>query len=70
MITYRNNLPAAVGLLAIFALSSCTSPQKLLESGNYDQAVYLAVKRLSGKKNKKDKYVLALEEAFEKANER
>lgn len=70
MITCKNNLLGTAALSLLFVLSSCTSPQALLESGDYDQAVYLAVKRLSGKKNKKEKYVLALEEAFEKANER
>jgi len=70
MITGKNNLAAIAALLLLFALSSCTSPQKLVESGNYDQAVYAAAKRLSGKKIKKDKFVLALEEAFEKATTR
>ena len=70
MITCKNNLLAPVTFLLLFVLSSCTSPQKLVESGNYDDAVYLAVKRLSGKKNKKEKYVLALEEAFQKATVR
>lgn len=70
MITCNNNLLATAAFSLLFLLSSCTSPQRLVESGNYDQAVYLAAKRLSGKKHKKDKYVLALEEAFEKANQR
>lgn len=70
MITCNNNLLATAAFALLILFSSCTSPQKLVESGNYDQAVYLAVKRLAGKKNKKDKYVLALEEAFHKANER
>ena len=70
MTTYRNNLLAPAAFLLLFILASCASPQHLVESGNYDEAVYLAVKRLSGKKNKKEKYVLALEEAFEKATER
>lgn len=70
MKTFKNNLLPTAALLLAFAFSSCTSPQRLVESGNYDEAVYLAVKRLAGKKNKKDKYVLALEEAFDKANQR
>lgn len=49
--------------------TGCTSPQDLLEKGDYDRAVSLALKKLAGKK-KKAKYVVALEEAFEKANQR
>lgn len=63
----RNNLLAllTIGLMTI----ACTSPQDLLESGNYDDAVQLAVKKLAGKKKKKAKYVQALEAAFAKATE-
>lgn len=43
---------------------------KMVETGNYDQAIELAVKRLAGKKNKKVKYVQALEEAFTKITAR
>jgi hypothetical protein len=50
-------------------LSACASADKMLEKGDYDGLVSLATKKLSGKK-KKDKYVLALEEGFEKINRR
>ncbi len=50
-------------------MSSCASPQKLVEKGDYDRAVQIAVKRLAGKKNKKVKYVRALEDGFAKAQE-
>lgn len=70
MATKRSNLPAAAAMMLLFVFSSCTSPQKLVESGDYDQAIITAAKRLSGKKYKKDKYVLALEEAFDKATKR
>lgn len=46
------------------------SPEKLVERGNYEAAIEVASRRLAGKKNKKTKYVLALEEAFTKANQR
>ena len=46
------------------------SPQKLVETGNYDKALLVSVKKLSGSKKKKAKYVAALEEAFEKATKR
>ena len=55
-------------LLLVFLMNACVSPQKLVEKGNYDEAIKVAVKRLSGKKNKKVKYVQALELAFAKAN--
>ena len=52
--------------LAIFTLvlSSCGSIDKLVESGNYEEAVRLAQNRLTGKQKKNPKYVLALETAF------
>ena len=60
----------ALFTLVSFFLNACVSPQKLVEQGNYDSAIIQSVKKLSGKKNKKVKYVLALEEAFEKATRR
>jgi len=52
--------------LAVFAMvfTSCGSVEKLVESGNYEEAVRLARKRLTGKQKKNPKYVLALETAF------
>lgn len=58
-----------IALLA-FVLGACASPMKMVERGNYDQAIEMAVKRLAGKKNKKVKYVQALEEAFSKITAR
>lgn len=55
--------------MLLVGFSACAGPQKMLERGNYDDAIRLAVKKLSGKK-KKTKYVLALEEAFFRANQR
>ncbi len=57
-------------LLAFCFTSSCTSPQKMLDAGNYDTAIRISAKRLTGKKNKKTKHVLTLQEAFAKATER
>jgi hypothetical protein len=48
------------------AFSSCGSVDKLVESGNYEEAVRVAQNRLSGKQKKNPKYVLALETAFNK----
>ncbi|HKK77737.1 MAG TPA: hypothetical protein VJ953_21845 [Saprospiraceae bacterium] len=58
-------------ILPVFLLlSGCASPEKLVDSGNYDQAIEVAMRRLAGKKKLKEKYVQALEEAFAKANNR
>ena len=51
-------------------LASCTSVNKLVEKGDYDGAVLLAIEKLHGKKNKKTKNVRGLEEAFAKINDR
>ncbi len=56
-------------LLLYSSFYACTSPQALVESGNYDQAIEQSIRKLAGKKNKKVKYVQALEEAFAKITE-
>ena len=61
----RKNHPSLIVALAfLISLASCASPQKLVESGRYGEAINTSVKRLAGKKNKKTKHVIALEEAF------
>ncbi len=57
-------------LLLIMSLFSCRSVQKLVDQGDYDEAIYVAAKRLHGKKNKKTKHVKALEKAFDKVTAR
>ena len=62
-------------LFAVLLLAGCNSVkrnQKLLASGNYDQAIDLAVKKLSKDKNSKKSgdHILLLEEAFKKAKEK
>lgn len=57
-------------LTGFLLLTACASPEKLVETGNYDQAINLAIRKLAGKKNKKVKYVQALEEAFAQVTER
>jgi hypothetical protein len=54
-------------LLAVW-MAACANPAKLVEKGNYEQAIKVSIRKLSGKKNKKLKYVKSLEEAFAKAN--
>ena len=56
-------------MISIAKLSACASADKMLERGDYDGLVNLATKKLSGKK-KKDAYVIALEEGFEKVTRR
>ncbi|MCB0643552.1 MAG: hypothetical protein KDC44_18020, partial [Phaeodactylibacter sp.] len=57
--------PLFAGML-IVNFFACTAPVKLVETGNYDEAIDVAIKRLVGKK-KKPEYVQSLEEAFSKA---
>lgn len=59
-----------LGLLLALSASACKSPQKLAESGDYDQAINLAIDRLAGKKKKDPQHVATLQDAFAKATER
>lgn len=54
----------------IFTLQSCASAEKLVDNGNYDQAIALAQRKLSGKQKKSPKLVRAAEEAFAKVTAR
>ena len=54
-------------LAMVMVLAGCSSTEKMMDNGNYDRVISRAHNKLSGKKHKKDKYVMALEEAFEKA---
>lgn len=55
--------------LTAFFFTACRSPQRLTESGNYDDAIDFCVRKLRGKK-KKTEYVQGLETAFRKAQTR
>ncbi|CAH1000241.1 hypothetical protein LEM8419_01390 [Neolewinella maritima] len=57
----------ALGLLVL--APGCTSVQTLVEFGNYEQAIEVAQRKLTGKQKKNPKYVAALEEAVNRANE-
>lgn len=54
----------------VLLLSSCANLDQLVESGNYDQAIATAQRKLVGKKNKNPQHVQALEQAFQRATER
>lgn len=56
--------------VALMTMQSCASAERLVERGDYDRAIQLAQKRLTGKDRKNPKLVLAAEEAFAKVNAR
>ena len=53
-----------ISLFVVIVLSlsgySCKSVEKLVDQGRYDKALTVAVRKLSGKKNKKTKHVMAM----------
>jgi hypothetical protein len=51
--------------LSLSLFTSCATADKLVERGDYDEAIRLATKKLAGNK-KKEEYVIALERGFEK----
>ena len=55
-------------LMTILLITSCKSIDKMIESGNYDQALRFGVDKLRGEKKKKTKYVKGLEKAYAKLN--
>ena len=57
--------------MSIFIFTtSCSSVRKMVDKGEYDDAISYSVRKLQGKKNKKRKYVEALEKAFAKVTQR
>ncbi len=55
-----------ISMVAFFA--ACTSPQKLYEQGNHDEAISLAVEKLR-KREVKEKHITTLVEAFNYINQ-
>ena len=53
-----------------FLWSGCANVEKMVDRGDYDQVIRLATRKLAGKKNKKEKYIQAAEEAFAKVTKR
>nr|MBS0037226.1 hypothetical protein [Saprospiraceae bacterium] len=51
-------------------LSGCTNYLKMMERGEFDMVFYRSLDKMEGKKNKREKDVLAAEEAFARANAR
>lgn len=60
------NLKLTIGLAAMVFFSACTSLEKMVEQGNYDEAIIKLSRKMSGQKNKKAKDLKVLEKAFEK----
>jgi len=54
----------------LISFLSCTSIEKLVDTGQYDKAIYYATNKLSGAKVNKVEYVKGLETAFKKATEK
>lgn len=54
----------------LMASISCTSVEKLVDTGQYDKAIYFATNKLSGAKVKRVEYVKGLETAFKKATDK
>lgn len=60
---------ALISLVMIVALGGCVNTQKLINSGQYDEAINLTVRKLQKNRNK-EKHILRLEEAFYKVQQR
>lgn len=56
-------------LFSIIFLGSCKSVQTLVDSGQYDEAIHLATRKMRGDKVKKTKHIKSLERAFLRVNE-
>jgi hypothetical protein len=51
-------------MIAMVSMVSCKSIEKMVEKGQYDEAILFAAEKLQGEVDKETKYVKALEEAF------
>lgn len=54
----------------IFLFTSCTSIEKLVDTGQYDKAILFSTQKLSGAKVNKSELVKGLETAFKKATDK
>jgi len=57
-------------LATLIVFVSCRSIEKMVEKGQYDEAIIFATEKLAGKKKKKTKHVKGLEEAFAQITKR
>lgn len=65
-----NTVMTVASISLLVGMLGCTAPTKLVETGDYDEALELAYQRLAGKENKKEEWVRAVEAGFAKANQR
>lgn len=71
MTNLKSNLHMIALLLAPALLTvSCMSPEKLVETGDYDRVIKVSIDKLAGKAKKNPRYVEALAQAFDRANGR
>ena len=68
--TYTTIKSILLYVIIIALIPSCTSVEKLVDNGNYDEAIEIARRKLSGKNKPNPKYVFAVRDALEAANER
>ncbi|MCC6461010.1 MAG: hypothetical protein IT260_11100 [Saprospiraceae bacterium] len=61
---------SALFIVLSLLLTACHTAQKLVESGDYDQAISYCVSKLRGKTKKKTELVQGLELAFQRAQQR
>jgi len=69
----KKTIPLLLFIITIFcACSSVKTAQKAINSGDYEKAITLSIKKLTSNKTKEKNqpYVVMLEEAFQKATER
>ena len=63
-------LMTGLSLMLTLLLFNCSTPSNLLQDGDYDEAVYKAIKNLRKNKKKKEKDIIVVEEAFRKITSR
>lgn len=57
-------------MLALILTAGCRSVEKMIDHGDYDAALLKSIRKISGKEGLKEKYVVAVEGALNKANNR
>jgi len=57
-------------MILLTSFGSCRKLERMMERGEYNQAIVYATEKLAGKKKKKTEHVKALEEAFHKLTQR
>ena len=58
-----------IGFISLVLLGGCKAAEKQLRQGDFDQAIAISVKKLQNNPEK-EKYIIVLEDAFRRANER